>query len=110
MIKHMQSGMIAKTHNKIRGRGIMKSETNKESKYPMTYEEYEKRVIELFLEEADSPKDLEFRRYLLNEYGDDIIMGEYEDACYYYYNPEYSCNQFTEERLLSQPVRILEMI
>ena len=88
----------------------MKSKTIDESKYPMTYEEFEKRVSELFLEAASSPKDLEFRKYLLNEYGDEIIRGEYEDACYYYDNPEYSCNQFTEERLLSQPVRILEMI
>ena len=88
----------------------MKSEIVNESKYPMTYEEFEKRVIELFLGESDSPKDLEFRKYLLNEYGDEIIKGEYEDACYYYDNPEYYCNQFTEEHLISQPVRILEMI
>ena len=35
----------------------MKSETIDESKYPMTYEEYEKRVIELFLTSTDSPHD-----------------------------------------------------
>lgn len=75
MIKHMQSGMRAKTHNRIRGRGIMKSETNKESKYPMTYEEFKERVIELFLASTDSPHDLEGKKYLLNEYGDDIIRG-----------------------------------
>lgn len=88
----------------------MKSETIDESKYPMTYEEYEKRVIELFLGEADSPKDLEFRRYLLKEDGIDIIRGEYESACYRYDHPDYHSNQFTDEGLLRQPVRILEMI
>ena len=88
----------------------MKSETNKESKYPMTYEEFKERVIELFLGEADSPKDLEFRKYLLNEYGDDIIRGEYEDACYYYDDPKSPDNEFTDEGLFMQLVRILEMI
>ena len=88
----------------------MKSETIDESKYPMTYEEYEKRVIELFLGEADFPKDLEFRRYLLKEDGIDIIRGEYESACYRYDHPDYHSNQFTDEGLLRQPVRILEMI
>ena len=43
----------------------MKSETIDESKYPMTYEEYEKRVIELFLTSTDSPHDLESKKYQL---------------------------------------------
>lgn len=106
----MQSGMRAKTHNRIRGRGIMKSETNKESKYPMTYEEFKERVIELFLASTDSPHDLEGKKYLLNEYGDDIIRGEYKMACYYYDDPKSPDNEFTDEGLLMQPVRILEMI
>ena len=108
MIKHMQSGMRAKTHYRIRV--IIKSETLKESKFPLTFEEYKDRVIELFLGEAESPKDIEFRKYLLNEYGDDIIRGEYEDACYYYDDPKSPDNEFTDEGLLMQPVRILEMI
>ena len=53
----------------------MKSETNKESKYPMTYEEFKERVIELFLASTDSPHDLEGKKYLLNEYRNDIIRG-----------------------------------
>ena len=89
----------------------MKSETIDESKYPMTYEEFEKRVIELFLGEADSPKDLEFRRYLLKEEKEDsMLRREYENACYRYDHPDYHSNQFTDEGLLRQPVRILEMI
>ena len=59
---------------------------------------------------ADSPKDLEFRKYILKEDEDEIIRGEYEDTCYYYDNPEYHSNQSTDEELINQPVRILEMI
>lgn len=89
----------------------MKSETIDESKYPMTYEEFEKRVIELFLGESDSPKDLEFRRYLLKEEKEDgMLRREYESACYYYDDPKSPDNEFTDEGLLMQPVRILEMI
>jgi len=89
----------------------MKSETIDESKYPMTYEEFEKRVSELFLGESDSPKDLEFRRYLLKEEKEDsMLRREYESACYRYDHPDYHSNQFTDEGLLRQPVRILEMI
>ena len=89
----------------------MNYETVDESKYPMTYEEFEKRVSELFLGEADSPKDLEFRKYLLKEEKEDgMLRREYEMACYYYDDPKSPNNEFTDEGLLMQPVRILEMI
>jgi len=71
---------------------------------------FEKRVIELFLASTDSPHDLEGKKYLLNEYGDDIIRGEYKMACYYYDDLKSPDNEFTDEGLLMQPVRILEMI
>ena len=89
---------------------IMKSKNDKESKYPMTYKEFEKRVTELFLDRADSPSDLEFRQYILNKEVDDFIECEYKSACSDYVNPNYHSNQFTDEGLLRQPVRILEMI
>ncbi|WP_299523131.1 hypothetical protein [uncultured Methanobrevibacter sp.] len=88
----------------------MKSENDKESKYPMTYEEFEKRVSKLFLDGADSQSDLEFRQYILNEEVGDLIECEYKNACSNYVNPNYHSNQFTDEGLLRQPVRILEMI
>ena len=88
----------------------MKSKTIDESKYPMTYKEFEKRVSELFLDEADSPQELEFRKTFLNEEVGDLIEGGYEEACYRYDSPEFPSNQFTDEGLLRQPVRILEMI
>ena len=43
----------------------MKSKNDKESKYPMTYKEFEKRVTELFLDRADSPSDLIAENHLL---------------------------------------------
>ena len=88
----------------------MKSETIDESKYPMTYEEFEKRVIELFLASTDSPHDLEGKKYLLKECGDEIIRDEYTMACYRYDDPKNPSNQFTDKGLTMQPVRILEMI
>lgn len=88
----------------------MKSKTIDESKYPMTYEEFEKRVSELFLDGADSPQELEFRKYFLNEEVGDLIEGGYKEACSDYDNPDFPSNQFTDEGLLMQPVRILEMI
>ena len=89
---------------------IVESKINNESKYPMTYEEYGKRVIELFLASTDSPHDLEGKKYLLKECGDEIIRDEYTMACYRYDDPKNPSNQFTDEGLLRQPVRILEMI
>ena len=68
---------------------IMKSKNDKESKYPMTYKEFEKRVTELFLDRADSPSDLEFRQYILNKEVDDLIECEYKSACSDYVNPNY---------------------
>ena len=88
----------------------MKFETDKQSNYPMSYEEFEKRVMELFLGEANSSEDLEFRQYILNEEVDDLIECEYKNACYNYDNPDFPSNQFTDEGLIRQPVRILEMI
>ena len=88
----------------------MKSETIDESKYPMTYEEFEKRVIELFLDGADSHQELEFRKYFLKEEVGDLIEGGYKEACYRYDSSDFPSNQFSDEGLLRQPVRILEMI
>ena len=66
----------------------MKSETIDESKYPKTYEEFEKRVSELFLGESDSPKDLNLEDLLKEEKEDGRLRREYESACYYYDDPK----------------------
>ncbi|MBR2857786.1 hypothetical protein IKE96_01025 [bacterium] len=78
-------------------------------KYPMTYEEFEKRVIELFLEQAKSPSEKKDRKTFVREEAG-VIKGEYDYACYCYDDPKRSSNQFTDEKLLYQPVRILDML
>lgn len=80
-----------------------------DKKYPMTYEEFEKRVSELFLAEANSPSELRKRKRLLRrEVG--LIKSEYNYACYCYDNPERGNNQFTDEKLKHQAVRVLDMV
>lgn len=80
-----------------------------DKKYPMTYEEFEKRVSELFLAEANSPSELMKRKRLLRrEVG--LIKSEYNSACYDYDDPERSNNQFTDEKLKHQAVRVLGMV
>ena len=78
-------------------------------RYPMTYKDFEKRVSELFLDQADSPSDLKERKSFLRREVD-VIKGEYAHACYYYDDPRSPSTQFTDERLLLQPVRILDML
>ena len=61
--------------------------TMKEKKYPMTYKEYEKRVIELFLETGNySTKEekLEFLNEELLKNDPDFIKNLYKDDCFYY--------------------------
>ena len=86
-----------------------------ESKYPMTYEEYKKRVIELFLErfdEKDHEKALERVNELL-EAEPNFISGLYGDSCFRYDHPEIygkNCKRaFEDNRLNSIPVNTLDM-
>ena len=77
--------------------------------YPMTYEEFEKRVIELFVGQVDSPSEKRRRKTLArDEVG--VINSEYNYACYCYDDPKRSDIQFTDEGLIRQPVRILDML
>ena len=77
--------------------------------YPMTYDEFKKRVCELFMERTKSKQELEdIKKFLKEEEG--MIEGEYANACYDYDNPKYHSNQFTDEGLKHQAVRVLDMI
>ena len=81
----------------------------------MTLDEFKKRVVELFLEGADSPEDLESRIYTLeHDGGNELLEGEYSYACYSYNRwkdvSSEAANAFTDEGLINQPVRILKMI
>ena len=85
-------------------------------KYPMTYEEYEKRVIELFcdLYPEDKQEIAMERINKLLEAEPGFIKGLYGDTCFRYDHPEiYSetCKKAFEDYLLNSiPVRNLDMM
>ena len=90
-----------------------------EKKYPMTYEEYEKRVIELFLEPgtytATKKEKLEFIYDELLKKDPDFIRNQYNSDCKSYDNPEkYGIVDpeyiFSDERLDAIPVYNLELL
>lgn len=87
-----------------------------EKKYPMTYEEYEKRVIELLLKNV-VPKE---KKQLIEDLNDlldfdpDFIRNLYGSDCYYYDHPEgfgivNPENIFSDEVLLAIPVYNIEL-
>ena len=87
-----------------------------EEDYPMTYEEYEKRVIELFLDLYPKDKqDVAMERIndLLKE-EPEFIEALYGDTCFRYDHPEiYSetCKKVFEDYLLNSiPVRTLNLL
>ena len=85
-------------------------------KYPMTYEEYEKRVIDLFIELYPKDKQEEGMERLngLLEAEPEFIKGLYEDTCFHYDNPQiYSdtCKQVFDDYLLEAiPVHNLNLL
>lgn len=91
--------------------------TMKEKKYPMTYKEYEKRVIELFLETgnyATKEEKLEFLNEELLKNDPDFIKNLYKEDCFYYDHPERfgiaAKYVFEDTNLLGTPVSNLEML
>ena len=86
------------------------------NKYPMTYEEYEKRVIELFLElYPEDKQEIGIERInKLLESEPEFIEALYGDTCFRYDHPElYSetCKKvFEDYKLKSVPVRNLDMM
>jgi hypothetical protein len=85
-------------------------------KYPMTYEEYEKRVIELFLDLYPKDKQeiaMERINDLLKE-EPEFIEALYGDTCFRYDHPEiYSetCKKVFEDYLLNSiPVHTLNLL
>ena len=85
-------------------------------KYPMTYEEYEKRVIELFLELYPKDKQEIAKEIVDNALKEEpnLIKSLYGDTCFRYDHPElYSetCKKgFEDYKLKSVPVRNLDMM
>ena len=91
-------------------------EFTEDRKYPMTYEEYEKRVIELFLELYPKEKqEIAMERInKLLESEPEFIEALYGDTCFRYDHPEiYSetCKTaFEDYKLNSIPVHTLNLL
>ena len=87
-----------------------------ENDYPMTYKEYEKRVIELFLEmyEGENLKLMEKRIADELENNPNYIQGFYGQDCFTYDHPEIfgdNCKKtFDDYHLRQTPVANLRML
>lgn len=87
-----------------------------ESKYPMTYKEYEKRVVELFLENYTGEVLEEMARRVNEELSNEVtyIEGFYGESCFTYDHPELygeDCKkEFEDEYLKRTPVSNLRKI
>ena len=78
------------------------------NKCPMTKEEFTKRVTELFIEKygEDEEKAKDFINNLIEN--DDYFDMLYADSCYRH--DAFGGDAFTDEELISQPVRLLHKI
>ena len=87
-----------------------------ESKYPMTYKEYEKRVVELLLEDYDG-ESLELMKIKIEEALSDkptILEQEYGFDCFRYDHPEIfgedTKKRFEDRYLKQTPVSNLRKV
>ena len=87
-----------------------------ESRYPMTYEEYEKRVVELLLEDYEG-ESLELMNAKIEEELSDrqsILEQEYGADCFRYDHPEIfgeeTKKRFEDNYLKQTPVSTLRKI
>jgi hypothetical protein len=86
-----------------------------ESRYPMSYEEFEKRVIELLLENYTGAVLEDMKIKVENELSNDIHYTEsfYGDACFTYDHPELygeTCKKEFEDFYLQRHVNNLRML
>lgn len=84
-------------------------------KYPLTYKEYEEKIIELFIGSYsdDKKKIMEDRLGELLDEDPYFIQGLYEDTCFRYDRRDLygdTSNVFDEYHLNSIPVNTLEML
>ena len=86
-----------------------------ENRYPMTYEEFEKRVVELLLENYDGNILEEMKIKVKEELSNDIPYTEsfYGEACFNYDHPELYgevCKKEFEDSHLQKHVNNLRML
>ena len=83
--------------------------------YPMTYEEYEKKVIELYLDGISEDHKEKIKQRIDNLLKNDptFLSGLYGDTCFLYDRPDIygeNCKRaFEDEKLKDIPVRTLDM-
>lgn len=86
------------------------------SEYPLTYEEYEKRVIELFIKTYPEDKHEIIAERIDGALKNDpnLLKGLYGDSCFRYDNPniygDNVKNIFTDQSLESIPVNTLHQL
>lgn len=87
---------------------------NMEKRYPMTYEEYEQKIKELYMKNKKNKEDAINRFNTLLENDSEFIKGLYAETCFRYDHPEiYSetCKKVFGDYLLeSIPVTNLDML
>ncbi len=86
-----------------------------ENRYPMTYEEFEKRIVELLLENYDGDVFEEMKIKVDEELSNDVPYTEsfYGDACFTYDHPELygeNCKKEFEDFYLQKHVNNLRML
>ncbi len=87
-----------------------------EKKYPMTYKEYEKKVIELFLEDYSDDVLEEMMNRIDGILGEEpnFIEGLYGQSCFIYESPqiygEYCKKCFNDNFLRQTPVAQLRLL
>lgn len=86
-----------------------------EKKYPMTYKEFEERVVELYLDRISEDKQdmIKERIDALLSADSTFLSGLYGDTCFRYDHPEIygeNCKRkFDDDDLKSTPVRTLDL-
>lgn len=98
----------SKSKKNIKEVKFMVNKANK--KYPLTYEEFEEKIINLFLQEhGDGREDkiLDFINTLQEDEDDDYLESLYEDSCY---REDKYGDAFSDDALIHQPVRLLWML
>ena len=83
-------------------------------KYPLTYEEYEQKIKEIYIKNKKDKEDAENRLNDLLKKEPDFIKGLYADTCFDYDHPEIygkiTKKSFEDDHLDATPVNVLNML
>lgn len=97
-------------YNSKKLKGDVNMIVKKKGNYPLSQEEFEDRILGLFLDtysNGDDEKIIDWFASLQEDSDDDYLLSLYKDTCY---REDKFGNAFTDDALIHQPVRLLEMI